>query len=307
MVIASLIIVLSLVQAAGLREVADTWRSIRWEGILVSLACYFAAIGVRILCWRRLLGADSPPARTLAAPLALGFVLGHVTPAKSGEPATALLVSRSFSLPLSRTLSVLTVERGLQVLVLLATFVPAATMYAGQVWQIQGTARIGAVLLAALGVGLVFATPWLRALARAAGRWPRVGPAASRYLLATAELLASRRRVIPILALVTIFWVLQYVSLWAILDAGGASVNLIDATVVAGAAIFGGTLSLLPLGTQDGISALVLSGLGVPLARGFALSLFHTLLSLAAGLVLVGLLPFWMPGTKKGAPPAPPS
>ena len=83
-------------------------------------------------------------------------------------------------------------------------------------------------------------------------------------------------------------------SLWAILDGGGASVNLVGAAVVAGAAILGGTLTLLPLGTQDGISAVVLAGLGVPLATGFALALFHTVLSLLCGLALVGILPFWV-------------
>jgi hypothetical protein len=53
----------------------------------------------------------------------------------------------------------------------------------------------------------------------------------------------------------------------------------------------GGTLSLIPLGTQDGISALVLRAFGVPLATGFSLALFHTTLSLACGAALVLLLP----------------
>ncbi|MBZ0269737.1 hypothetical protein K8I85_16420, partial [bacterium] len=102
-----------------------------------------------------------------------------------------------------------------------------------------------------------------------------------------------------LLVLGALFWLLQYLSLWAILDAGGASVNLIDAAVVAGAAILGGTLTLLPLGTQDGISALVLGGLGVPMARGFALALFHTLLSLGCGLSVL-LATLGLRGTTRG-------
>lgn len=306
-VIASLVIVLILVKVAGFREVAETWRSVQPRGIALSVACYFAALAIRVLSWRHLLAADSPPSRALAAPLALGFVLGHVTPAKSGEPATAVLVSRAFGLPLTRTLSVLTVERGLQLLVLLGTFVPAAAVYAGELLEIRGAVSAAGILLAALVVAVPFAGPALRGLAGVAARLPRIGPAAQRYLGETASILSSPSRVVPLLGLVTVFWILQYVSLWAILDAGGASVNLIDAAVVSGAAILGGTLSLLPLGTQDGISALVLTGLGLPLAQGFSLALFHSLLSLACGLALVALLPILWRDTKKGAEPAPPS
>ena len=309
-IVASIVILLILVRAAGLREVADTWTSLHARGIAISVACYFASLGVRVLAWRRLLGGDSPSFPALAPPLAMGFVLGHVAPAKSGEPLTALLVSRAFGLPLSRTLSVLTVERGLQFLVLLATFVPASAAYAGRALEVQGASRAAAILLATFVAVTPLAGPLLHRLAGPASRLPRIGDGAARYLRATAQLLRSPRRVIPLLFLATVFWLLQYASLWAILDAGGAGVNLIDAAVVAGSAILGGTLTLLPLGTQDGISALVLGGLGLPLARGFALALFHTLLSLACGLVLVLLLPLVVPSarpprsgpdTKKGA------
>ncbi len=292
-VIASLVILLVLVRAAGFREVGDTWRSVHVRGILLSILCYYGSIGMRILSWQRLLGSDAPPGRALAPPLALGFVLGHVTPAKSGEPMTAVLVAREFDLPLARTLSVLTAERALQLVVLLATFVPAAAFTAGRVLELGGTVQAAAVLLAALVVGTLFAAPLLRRAMPAARRLPRFGDPAAAYLESLADILGDRRRVAPLLGLLTIFWVLQYVSLWAILDAGGASVHLAGAATVAGSAILGGTLSLLPLGTQDGISAVVLSGLGVPLATGFALALFHTLLSLVCGGLLVAVAP-WM-------------
>jgi len=103
--------------------------------------------------------------------------------------------------------------------------------------------------------------------------------------------LGNRRRLILLAALAGIFWILQYLSLWAILTGGDALIDFPAAAVVAGAAILGGTLSLMPLGTQDGISAMVLRAFGVPLATGFSLALFHTALSLACGGVLVLLLP----------------
>lgn len=306
-ILASIAILLILLRLAGFREVAATWRTVRPGGIALSVACYYGALLLRVVAWRRLLGPEVPSTRALAPPLTLGFVLGHVTPAKSGEPLTAVLVARNFGWPLSRTLSVLTVERALQLLVLLATFVPAAAIYAGNRLEIRSAAVAGAALLVVVALALAWAAPSLRRLAEPVRRLPRVGPAATRYLTATADLLAERRRAPILLLLATAFWFLQYLSLWAILDAGGASVNLIEAAVVSGAAILGGTLTLVPLGTQDGISALVLAGLGIPLARGFSLALFHTLLSLACGLVLLGLLPLTARRTKKGASPAPPS
>jgi uncharacterized protein (TIRG00374 family) len=294
-IVASLAILLALTKAAGFREVARTWTSIALPGILLSVACYYSAVVVRILAWRLLLGADAPSARALAAPLAVGFVLGHVTPAKSGEPVTALLVSRAFDLPRSRTLSVLAAERGLQLVALLATFVPAAALVAGDVLELQGAIRFAAAALAAGLVALLFAPPLLRRAAPAAARLPRIGDGAARFTRALAELLAEPGRVLPLLGLAAVFWTLQYLSLWAILRAGGTSVNLIEAAAVAGSAILGGTLSMLPLGTQDGISALVLGGLGVPLAEGFALALFHTFLSLACGLLLAAASPLLVP------------
>jgi uncharacterized protein (TIRG00374 family) len=300
-IVASIVILLILVKAAGLREVADAWKDVHLRGIAISVACYYAALVVRIVSWRRLLGDGAPGFPALAPPLAMGFVLGHVAPAKSGEPLTALLVSRTFSIPLSRALSVLTVERGLQFLILLATFVPASALVAGRALELQGATRAAAVLLALFVIAVPLAAPALERIARWAVRIPRFGEGAARYLRTTADLLRSPRRVLPLLALATLFWLLQYLSLWAILDAGGAGVNLIDAAVVAGAAILGSTLTLLPLGTQDGISALVLGGLGVPLTKGFALALFHTLLSLACGLALVLVLPLLAPGARAGA------
>lgn len=293
-ILASLAIVLTLVRAAGFRHVAETWGAVEPRGIVLSAACYYAALAVRILAWRLLLGRDAPPLPALGPPLALGFVLGHVTPAKSGEPATAVLVSRAFGIPIPRTLSVLTAERAAQLLALLATFVPAAAWSAGGTLAAGGPARAAAAVLGALLVAGLLAFPALRRFRGPITRLPRIGAAAAVYVDALIALLADRRRLAPLGALAVAFWLLQYASLWAILRAGGADVNLSGAATVAGSAVLGATLTMLPLGTQDGISAVVLAGLGVPAATGFSLALFHTLLSLACGLGLVAALPFVM-------------
>jgi uncharacterized protein (TIRG00374 family) len=293
-ILASVAVVLGLARAAGFREVLDVWRTVQPRGILLSVLCYYAAAAARVLLWRRLLGPDAPPFAALAPPLAAGFVLGHVTPAKSGEPAAALLVSRFFGLPRSRTLAVLTAERVVQLVALLATLAPAAVLAAGGTLEIRGAALAALLVLAALAAALALLPAALPRLAERAAALPRFGSAARDYVGALADLTTGRKLIPSLGALAVLFWSLQYISLWAILDAGGANVNLLEAAAVAGAAILGGTLSMLPLGTQDGISAVVLSELGVPLARGFALALFHTLLSLGCGLAMVAALP-WVP------------
>lgn len=240
-----------------------------------------------------LLGPGAPSASRLVSPLALGFVLGYVAPAKTGEPATALLVSRAFQIPLTRTLSALAAERGLQLVVLLATFVCAALAKAGDLLELRGAIVAAAILLAVLLAGLAAARPLLTRLAPLARRIPRFGAPVAESLEALRDILADGRRRVSLTFLAGLFWALQYISLWAILSGGGAGIDLTAAAVVAGAAILGGTLTLVPLGTQDGISAVVLRAFGVPLATGFSLALLHTALSLACGAALLLFLPLW--------------
>lgn len=296
--IASLTILLILARAAGFQQIASVWKTLDPKMIALSVGCYFASIAARVLSWRILLADASPPGWKLVPPLALGFVLGHVAPAKTGEPATAVLVSKSLGIPLHRTLSALTAERALQLVLLLATFLSAAAAKAGDLLEIRGAIQLSAALLLLLLFGLLGARPLLARLAPRTQTIPRIGPAASDYFLSLHEVLGDRRRLVFLAALAGIFWILQYLSLWSILVAGGTQVDLPAAAVVAGAAILGGTLSLMPLGTQDGISAVVLRAFGVPLATGFSLALFHTTLSLACGAALVLIIPLIGSGRK---------
>ena len=279
-ILASLAIVLALARATGFDTIAQVWRAVDPRSVLAVIACYFGSLALRVASWRLLLGPGGPPSLTLFSPLALGFVLSHVAPAKTGEPMPAFLVSRAARVPLPATLSVLTAERAAHFLLLLATFVPAAALSAR---ALSPAARAAAIVLAGLVAAVPFAPTLLRRTARAASKLPRVGPAAAAYLVALNDLLRSPGRLAGLVACSAAFWVLQYLSLWSILRGGGVAVNPIEAAAVAGSAILGGTLTLLPLGTQDGISAIALQTFGVPLSLGFSLALFHTMLSLGCG------------------------
>jgi uncharacterized membrane protein YbhN (UPF0104 family) len=208
-ILASVAILLGLARAAGFREVLDVWRSVEPRGIVLSALCYYAAVTVRILLWRRLLGPEAPSFAALAPPLAAGFVLGHVTPAKSGEPAASLLVSRAFGLPLSRTLAVLTAERAVQLVALLATFAPAATLAAGGVLEIRGAVLAALLVLAALVAAAALLPEALPRLAEQAAKLPRFGPAARDYLRALADLSAGRKLLPSLGALAVLFWTLS--------------------------------------------------------------------------------------------------
>jgi uncharacterized membrane protein YbhN (UPF0104 family) len=302
---ASLALAVALAKAAGFGTVAQVWRTLDLRGPLVSIACYYASLAIRVASWRRLLGPGAPAIRALAPPLALGFVVSHVAPAKAGEPVAALLAARALRLPLATTLAVLTAERALHVVTLLATFAPAAALAAGEALSLSRAARAAAFLLAATLAALPLLPAVLRRATRLAARQPRSGAAAAAYLTSLASLLRSPSRVAPLAALSAGFWLLQYLSLAAILRAGDVDVNLLQAAAVAGAAVLGGTLSLLPLGTQDGISALALGAFGVPLARGFALALFHTLLGILCGAALAAALAGWALRQGNGSREAP--
>ncbi len=298
LVSASLAILLILARAAGFHQIAGVWKSLPLSAVALSVACYFASIAARIVSWKLLLGPAAPRPARLAPPLALGFVLGYAAPAKAGEPATAYLVSRDLGIPLASALSALAAERGLQLVVLLATFVSASAAKAGDLLALRGAVCGAALLLAASIAALFLAPAALPRLAALVRRVPRVGMPAASSLDALDAVLRDRPKLLRLVALAGLFWTLQYVSLWAILNGGGAAVDLTSAAVVAGAAILGGTLTLLPLGTQDGISALVLAAFGVPAAIGFSLALFHTALSLACGAALVVVLP-WFTGRER--------
>lgn len=288
----SVALVLILAKAAGFHQIASTWKSLRLEGVLLSVACYYASLGVRVATWKILLGNGSPSTSRLLPPLALGFILGHLLPAKTGEPLTAVLLARTFRLPLGRALAALASERGLQLLVLLATFTAAAAWTAGNVFALQSM-RNGAVILLGISmVGIFALRPGLRLLRGPLEKLPKVGPALRDSLNALEHTLSNRRSVVLLSLLTGVFWGLQYLSLWAMLNASTEAVTFPEAAVVAGAAILGGTLTLLPLGTQDGISAAVLNSFGVPLGVGFSLALAHTALSFACGALVLAFLPF---------------
>ncbi len=298
LLLASLTLLLILARAAGFHHIAETWRRIAPGAIALSVACYYASIVARMLAWKVLLGAASPSLVRLAPPLALGFVLGNVAPAKTGEPAVALLVSRAFGVPLPRTLSALAAERGVHLVVLLVAFISAATLRAGALLDVRAATLAAALVLAALLLAFLLARPLLPRFAAAVRRLPQVGAPLAASLSELHAILGNRPLVLRLTALAALFWALQFLSLWAILRGGGLSIDFPGAALVAGAAILGATLTFLPLGTQDGISAVVLKSFGVPLATGFALALFHTALSLACAAALVVLIPLWGTGQR---------
>jgi uncharacterized membrane protein YbhN (UPF0104 family) len=293
LLVASLALLLILARAAGFHHIGETWRRIPGPAILLSMACFLGSIAMRILAWKALLGAGVPSPWALAPTLAVGFVLGSIVPAKAGEPAVALLASRGFGVPLARTLSALAAERGVQLIVLLTAFVAAVALRAGTLLDVRSAALAAAIVLVAILAGVFLARPHFGRAASAARRIPRIGPALAASFVELDTTLRDRPLLLRLVVLASLFWLLQFLSLWAILTGGGLSIDLAGAAVVAGAAILGSTISFLPLGTQDGISAVVLRAFGVPLATGFALALFHTMLSLACSAALVVLMPWF--------------
>jgi uncharacterized membrane protein YbhN (UPF0104 family) len=280
----SLALIVTLVRLAGVRTVWQAWTEVHPAAIAASVACYLAALGVRVVLWRALLGGGLT---SFVRPIVVGSVLGHVLPLKVGDVAPALLVARVQNLPLPRTLSTLTVERVSQLIALIATFLPAAWLALAHTNAFPQVERAALAFLA-LTVGAAVLVLAIAATRR--GRSTnRLLRAWHEYAQSLGTLVRAPRTLALTSSLGLTYWVLQYASLWAVLRGGGLAVGPVDAAAVCGAAVIGGTLSAIPLGTQDGISAVVLGALGFPTDRGFALALFHTALSLICGLTCVAV------------------
>lgn len=279
---ASIAVLVTLVRLAGVRTVWRAWTELPLSAIVASISCYVAALGIRVILWRALLGGSTT---SFVRPIVVGSVLGHVLPMKVGDVAPAVLAARLLDLPLTKTLSALTLERVSQLIALIATSFPAAwiTLERTNAFpEIRRTALVFLVIVIVVSSGIVVISA--RRSARSTNRVVRAWNA---YATSLRTLLRQPRTLFLTLGLGFVFWMLQYASLWAILRGGGLSVRALDAATVCGAAVIGGTLTAIPLGTQDGISGAVLGALGFPVDRGFALALFHTALSLGCGLLCV--------------------
>ena len=247
-------------------EVTDNLLSFPLPHLLLALALAMANYLLRYLRWEyylRTLNTKVPTGMSVLVFLS-GLAMA-LTPGKVGELSKALLLRDRAQVPMSVSTPVVVMERVTDLLAVAALSLGALLLLPfGSAFATAGlVVLVGAVLAVAWRPGgdLLPRLPLLR-------RWRPLLESSLDSLGA----LSSPRPLLVALALSTLAWVSEGVSLWVIVQGLDLSLSLAEAVGVYVAATLVGAVSLLPggLGGTEGSMTLFLSRLG--LSRGGASS-----------------------------------
>lgn len=299
----SIAIVLSQIDLAGTVAVLTDARPLPLMLALVALIVQFGALVVR---WRMLLavaaGGRPVPYGPVIEALLVGTMANAVLPARLGEVARTMVVSRRGAIDLAGSAGTVILERILDVTVLAGVAVLAA-LAAGAPWFLSGP--LG--LIAAAGAAVII-------LAMSG-----VVPAIMQRLVAKVPPVAHRPRLESVLdwlgrlidglighhpvvlaaalALTTASVLLDGMIFWAIGLSLGIELGWAEALLLGAAGVLATGIPSAPanVGTFELAVALVAAALGVPTEEGLALALVaHALivipLSIAGAIVLVNTL-----------------
>ncbi len=224
-------------------------------GLLVALACYAAAFGLRAAAWCRVLPGLSG-GQSWAA-LHVSLLGNHVLPLRLGEVLRVTSVLRRTELPAGTVVG------------------SAVTLRSADLLAVVGLAAVGApAVLGALApgwaVGVLAAV--LLVLAAVATRWGRVpGPVA--------------------LVAVLVSWVLEAAVVWQIARVAGLDLGVGEAVAVTAVTIVVQALAVTPggFGTYEAAATAALVGLGAPAGPAFAVALTTHAVKTAYSLVVGGV------------------
>jgi glycosyltransferase 2 family protein len=248
----------------------DIWRHLArldWALVAALLALSLLNYGLRTLRWHLYshhLGI-STSLKASAIIYFAGFAL-TTTPGRVGEALRLWLLQRMGGHRIERTLPLLVADRisdmgavGLLMLIGLAAVSSQILLLFTAVLATSATLVLmfwpG---LAIAAVGLAF---------RAIGRWPRlfgkIRCAARRTILLFAPRLA-----LPALALGMLGWLAEALAFYLLLDAMGAPIGLLEATLIFTAGMLVGALTMVPggVGGTEGAMLALLSLQGVPMS-----------------------------------------
>jgi uncharacterized membrane protein YbhN (UPF0104 family) len=235
--------------------------------VVLALAAFGAAFGVRALLWHRVL-PDLPVPQALAGiHLALGA--NHVLPLRLGEPLRVVSVVRRTDTSFEAATASTVTLRAADILAIAGLGVAAGPALFSRLLGVWGWALLAVV--AAVGVaGLV----WLH---RVAGRRDRVrlpGP-----VVALGSMLA---------------WALEAVLVWCSARFVGIELTGQEAVLVTTVAVGAQTVAIAPsgLGTYEAASAAAYAALGHDAGVGFAAALTAHALKTAYSLVAGGVAVF---------------
>jgi uncharacterized membrane protein YbhN (UPF0104 family) len=276
----TVVAVLYLARVGSLAALGAAARALLGDplGLVLALAAYAAAFGLRTWAWRRVLPVLSRGQAWAA--LHVSLLGNHVLPLRLGEALRVTSVLRRTPLDAAPVLaSAVAVRTGdvLAVLLLALVAAPAVVLAAGGAWTW--------VLVAGGGLVLAVALAWLRRL---------------RDLDATAT---SRSRAeiarmpgVGVGVALLLAWVLEAAVVFEVARVSGVALSVTDAVAVTAVTIAAQTVAVTPggFGTYEAAAAAALSALGVEPGQAVAVAFLTHAVKTAYSLVL-GLVALAVP------------
>ena len=249
----------------AVRQASPVW-------ILVGMACYAVAIGLRILRWKMIFNFVVPlNFRQVAVALVVGYAVNSLLPARLGELFRADFCKRQYGVKRSLVLGTIAIERLMDGIFVVTALVIGIVFAQGPFKtdiSLDWLATLGAILFASVGVALYYlggdyAFPWLE-------RWPAAQPRIA-ALRSSARLV--RHPTIITIGLVTLpVWAFDTAAVWAMMRTCDIALNPIEMCAAVGIVSLSTLLPSPPgfLGTMQFAYALSATMFGYSAAQGIA-------------------------------------
>lgn len=280
--------------------VLATFARLPANRLAVALGLVTVAYGIRFGKWHflvRRLELPVGPRRSLQVFLA-GLMMA-VTPAKLGEVWKSVLLTQD-GIPVARSLPAVAVER----LVDFAAIVLLAALGVALVWGLWWVVPMAVAGVVAAGVFLRWRSLWTRLVACLGRRRRLARPAEFLGLVAEgAHSILAPQIVLPALGLGLAAWGLEGLALWAILDGLGVASSWAVAIAAFCAGTLAGVVSLLPggLGTTEAGMVGLLVARGVAHDVAVAATLLGRACTLGYGALVGALSSLLWPGRARAA------
>ena len=209
-------------------ERCDAW----W--LLPAMGAFAAQTVLRAMRWRSLFARGRrPPRRPVMAATMIGYLFNNIMPARAGEAARVVALTKSTPAPAAEIVGTVVVERIYDVLAVLAIFFCASPWLPHEKWFTAAAILAGVAVVGLGGVIWVLAVHGdrpLRWILRPLGRLPRLSPdRVEREAAALAEGLSGlREHRVAIEALVWSLaaWMSAVLWSWFVLLSFGASISV---------------------------------------------------------------------------------
>lgn len=294
---------------AGYQQVKESLSTFRWWTLGAALLLSSANYGLRFLKWQyylRRLGIAGVRAADSLLIFLSGFVL-TVTPGKVGEVFKSYTLSVTHGIAAERSAPIVVAERLTDVIGVVALILAGSASFpGGLLW-----AALGALAVSAGLVAILWRAPTLWLLTRLEAGWLSGVVPKLREAYAQLRILASPQALLIPVALSTVGWALEGLSLFLLLYGFSANVGLLPAIFFYATATLAGALIPVPggLGVTETIiqqQLVRVAAVGSAAATSSMLLIRLTTLwwAVLVGFMALGLLKLRFPELLKKAIPA---